>query len=59
MVIDELKVFVSLSLASSFFGCKGTVHTQAATFIPATTSSFSHPPPFPLKVSFSFCKAAM
>lgn len=31
MVIDELKVFVSFLLASSFFGCKGTVHTQAAT----------------------------
>lgn len=31
MVIDELEVFVSFLLASSFFGCKGTVHRQAAT----------------------------
>lgn len=47
MVIDGLKVFVSLLLASSFFGCRGTVHMQAATFIPATASSFSHPLPLP------------
>lgn len=60
--VNEPELFfvaLSLSLAGAFLGCKGTVHAQSATFIPVTASSFSHPPPFPLKVSFSFCKAAM
>lgn len=44
--------YTSLLQAAAFTGCKGTVHAQSATFIPATASSVSIHPPLPFHLRF-------